>query len=73
MPDSENAIPNIAEILSQVLRRIEPQLQPVLLARLERLAAHHGLKIREVLGVDPIPEVLEGDRPHVRVRGEGDL
>lgn len=39
MPDTEDAIPNIPEILGQVLRRIQPDLQPVLLARLERLAA----------------------------------
>lgn len=39
MPEKEDAIPNIPEILGQALRRIAPQHQPVLLARLERLAA----------------------------------
>ncbi|MEK6301212.1 MAG: hypothetical protein AABO41_10860 [Acidobacteriota bacterium] len=39
MPVAENSIPNIPEILGQALRRIDPHLQPVLLARLERLAA----------------------------------
>lgn len=36
---SEPNIPNIAEILAGVLRKIDPQLQPLLLAKLERLAA----------------------------------
>jgi hypothetical protein len=35
----ENNIPNIAEILAGVLRGIEPSVQPLLLATLERLAA----------------------------------
>jgi len=39
MTDSESNIPNIAEILAGVLRNIEPKLQPMLLAKLERLAA----------------------------------
>jgi len=39
MPETENAMPNIPEILGQALRRIDRHLQPVLLARLERLAA----------------------------------
>lgn len=39
MTDSESSIPNIAEILAGVLRNIDPQLQPMLLAKLERLAA----------------------------------
>jgi len=39
MTDTEDAIPNIPEILGQALRRIAHQHQPVLLARLERLAA----------------------------------
>lgn len=36
---SDQNVPNIAELLGQVLRTIPPQLQPFLLARLERLAA----------------------------------
>jgi len=39
MTDSESNIPNIAEILAGALRNIEPTLQPMLLAKLERLAA----------------------------------
>jgi hypothetical protein len=39
MTDTERNIPNIAEILAGVLRNIEPKLQPMLLAKLERLAA----------------------------------
>jgi hypothetical protein len=39
MTDSERNIPNIAEILAGVLRNIDPKLQPMLLAKLERLAA----------------------------------
>jgi hypothetical protein len=39
MTDSERNIPNIAEILAGVLRTIDPKLQPMLLAKLERLAA----------------------------------
>ncbi len=39
MTDSESNIPNIAEILAGVLRNIDPKLQPMLLAKLERLAA----------------------------------
>src|ERR1700686_2223637 len=39
MTDTERNIPNIAEILAGVLRNIDPKLQPMLLARLERLAA----------------------------------
>lgn len=38
MTDESN-IPNIAEILAGALRSIDPKLQPMLLARLERLAA----------------------------------
>lgn len=38
MTDESN-IPNIAEILAGVLRSIDPKLQPMLLAKLERLAA----------------------------------
>lgn len=39
MTDSESNIPNIADILAGVLRNIDPKLQPMLLAKLERLAA----------------------------------
>ena len=39
MTDSESNIPNIAEILAGVLRNIDPNLQPIFLAKLERLAA----------------------------------
>lgn len=39
MTDDLTNIPNIAEILGKVLRNIDPQLQPLLLARLERLAS----------------------------------
>jgi hypothetical protein len=39
MTDDQTSIPNIAEILGAVLRKIDPQLQPLLLAKLERLAA----------------------------------
>lgn len=39
MPDIESTIPNVAEILRQALRHIDPTLQPFLLAKLERLAA----------------------------------
>ena len=39
MTDSESNTPNIAEILASVLRNIDPKLQPMLLAKLERLAA----------------------------------
>ena len=39
MTDTDNATPNIAEVLAGVLRNIEPALQPFLLAKLERLAA----------------------------------
>jgi hypothetical protein len=39
MTDDQNTIPNIGEILAGVLQKIDPQLQPLLLAKLERLAA----------------------------------
>ena len=39
MTNAEGNIPNIAEILAGVLRSIDPKLQPMLLAKLERLAA----------------------------------
>ncbi len=37
--NSETGIPNIVEILRQALQKVEPQMQPLLLAALERLAA----------------------------------
>jgi len=37
--DDKTDIPNIAEVLAGVLRKVDPQLQPLLLAKLERLAA----------------------------------
>ena len=39
MKDGEIEIPNIVEILRQALQKVEPRLQPLLLAALERLAA----------------------------------
>jgi hypothetical protein len=39
MKDIESNVPNIAEILAGVLGNIGPKLQPMLLAKLERLAA----------------------------------
>ena len=39
MTADQTNIPNITEILAGVLRSIEPKLQPLLLAKLERLAA----------------------------------
>lgn len=40
MTVDQTNIPNVAEILAGVLRKVEPKLQPVLLAKLERFAAH---------------------------------
>lgn len=39
MTEAGSNIPNIAEILAGALRNIDPNLQPMLLAKLERLAA----------------------------------
>jgi hypothetical protein len=39
MTDSQTKIPNVAEILAGVLLTIDPKLQPLLLAKLERFAA----------------------------------
>ena len=39
MNDNQTDIPNIAVILADVLRNVDPRLQPLLLAKLERLAA----------------------------------
>lgn len=39
MTDTENTIPNVAEMLGGVLKNVDPALRPLLLAKLERLAA----------------------------------
>lgn len=39
MAQANSEIPHIAEILADALRSIDPKLQPILLAKLERLAA----------------------------------
>jgi len=39
MAQANSDTPNIAVILAEVLRSIDPKLQPILLAKLERLAA----------------------------------
>lgn len=39
MAQANSEIPQIAEILAEALRVIDPKLQPILLAKLERLAA----------------------------------
>lgn len=39
MTVNKGSIPNVAEILAGVLRNVDPTLQPMLLAKLERLAA----------------------------------
>ena len=39
MTDNQTGIPNVAEILAVALGKINPQLRPLLLAKLERLAA----------------------------------
>ena len=57
MTSNESTIPNVAEILSQVLRKIETNLQPLLLAALERLAAE---RYRIWAGDHPNPSVREG-------------
>src|SRR5216684_2071511 len=57
MTDDQTGIPNIAEILAGALRKIDPQLQPLLLARLERLAA---LRYRTWAKDHPDQSVKEG-------------
>ena len=57
MTDSEIATPNVAEILAGVLRKIEPNLQPLLLAKLERLAAQ---RYRTWASDHPDPAAKEG-------------
>lgn len=39
MTVNKGSIPNVVEVLAGVLRSVDPKLQPVLLAKLERLAA----------------------------------
>jgi len=57
MTNNESTIPNVAEILSQVLRNIETRRQPLLLAALERLAAE---RYRTWAGEHSDPSVREG-------------
>jgi len=57
MKDSEPNIPNIVEILRQALQKVEPRLQPLLLASLERLAAQ---RYRSWAMTHPDPAVKEG-------------
>jgi len=57
MTNNESTIPNVAEILSQVLRNIETGRQPLLLAALERLAAE---RYRTWASEHPDPSVREG-------------
>lgn len=57
MKDEEIEIPNIVEILRQALQKVEPQLQPLLLAALERLAAQ---RYRSWANDYPDPVVKEG-------------
>ena len=57
MTDDRTDIPNVAEILVGVLRKIDPQLQPLLLAKLERLAAD---RYRTWAKDHPVQSVKEG-------------
>jgi hypothetical protein len=57
MKDEEIEIPNIVEILRQALQKVEPRLQPLLLAALERLAAK---RYRSWANDYPDPVVKEG-------------
>jgi hypothetical protein len=57
MTDDKSAKPNIAETLAGVLRKIDPKLQPLLLAKLERLAAQ---RYRTWASDHPDPAVKEG-------------
>jgi hypothetical protein len=57
MADDQTNIPNIAEILAGVLRKIDPALQPFLLAKLERLAAQ---RYRIWANAYPDPSAKEG-------------
>ncbi len=57
MTYNQSTIPNVAEILRQALRDIDPTLQPLLLAKLERLAAE---RYRRWASEHPDPSVKEG-------------
>src|SRR4029077_20077451 len=57
MTDDQQTIPNIAEVLAGVLRKIDPQLQPLLLAKLERLA---GVRYRTWANDHPDQSVKQG-------------
>lgn len=57
MSDNKNTIPNVAELLSVVLRTVDPQIQPLLLASLERLAA---TRYRAWAGAHPDPSARDG-------------
>src|SRR6266481_2942792 len=57
MSDEQTTIPRVAEILAWVLRSIEPKLQPLLLAKLEILAAQ---RYRTWANDHPDPAVKEG-------------
>jgi len=57
MTSDHTAIPDVAEILAGVLRNIDPNLQPLLLAKLERLAAQ---RYRTWASDHPDPAAKEG-------------
>ena len=57
MTGPSNSISSVSEILAGVLRNIEPQLQPFLLAKLERLAAQ---RYRSWASDHPDQSVKEG-------------
>ncbi len=57
MTDDQTIIPNVAEILAGVLRNIDPKIQPLLLAKLERLAAQ---RYRTWASDYPDPAAKEG-------------
>ena len=57
MTRDQSTIPNVAEILAEVLRKIDPTLQPFLLAKLERLAAR---RYRTWASSHPDQSVKEG-------------
>ena len=54
---STGETPAISSILADVLRQIDPKLQPFLLAKLERLAAE---RYRSWASIHPDPSVREG-------------
>jgi len=57
MTNTQDDIPNIAEILAGVLRNIDPNQQPFLLAKLERLAAQ---RYRRWASEYPDPSAKDG-------------